>query len=405
MEKQLGNILFLPFRSGAAAPALLFDPGADAFNLDTIWSQIQSIQIPTRDQLRPSLSAFSPSPSAEVVALGSQNETLPWPRIAGFAGAVLIFIAMPTGWPFWLGLGLWAIFSDTPKKEFDTTEQRNRYVAAEQRWRVALDGWYKSIGLTDAHIIRSSIAHAVDAYKLLRSQHNSRLDAYKRTHREKKLVAFLDSFEIRNAKLKGIGPAKQAALASYGIETAADVTLQKVLTVPGFGEATSGVLIEWRGKHESRFVYNAALNDVDRNEINKIVAATNATATKLRATIFTGKADLLRLAAGISTARSKSDQTLNRIHQEREQAKCDMVFLGVPLPTISVTAAPSSPTPFTQSVSSASATSSVNHYGRAPSCPRCGSSMARRVAGRGQNVGGSFWGCSRYPHCKGTRNI
>ncbi|MFC3118296.1 topoisomerase DNA-binding C4 zinc finger domain-containing protein [Jhaorihella thermophila] len=40
-----------------------------------------------------------------------------------------------------------------------------------------------------------------------------------------------------------------------------------------------------------------------------------------------------------------------------------------------------------------------------PTCPRCGASMVRRIARRGPNAGGQFWGCSRYPRCKGTRNI
>ena len=36
-------------------------------------------------------------------------------------------------------------------------------------------------------------------------------------------------------------------------------------------------------------------------------------------------------------------------------------------------------------------------------CPRCGSPMVLRTAKRGATVGGSFYGCSRYPACKGTR--
>lgn len=40
---------------------------------------------------------------------------------------------------------------------------------------------------------------------------------------------------------------------------------------------------------------------------------------------------------------------------------------------------------------------------RAPSCPNCSSQMVLRTARRGANVGGEFWGCTRYPACKGTR--
>lgn len=39
----------------------------------------------------------------------------------------------------------------------------------------------------------------------------------------------------------------------------------------------------------------------------------------------------------------------------------------------------------------------------ASGCPKCGSPMVRRTAKRGENAGGSFWGCSQYPACRGIR--
>lgn len=40
-----------------------------------------------------------------------------------------------------------------------------------------------------------------------------------------------------------------------------------------------------------------------------------------------------------------------------------------------------------------------------PSCPQCGGLMVARTAKRGANAGSQFWGCSRYPQCRGTREI
>jgi restriction system protein len=36
-------------------------------------------------------------------------------------------------------------------------------------------------------------------------------------------------------------------------------------------------------------------------------------------------------------------------------------------------------------------------------CPVCAAPMVKRVAKRGPNQGGSFWGCSKYPQCRGIR--
>lgn len=38
-------------------------------------------------------------------------------------------------------------------------------------------------------------------------------------------------------------------------------------------------------------------------------------------------------------------------------------------------------------------------------CPRCGASMVQRMAKRGTNAGRSFMGCSRYPECRGIRDV
>ena len=40
----------------------------------------------------------------------------------------------------------------------------------------------------------------------------------------------------------------------------------------------------------------------------------------------------------------------------------------------------------------------------APACPKCGSSMVERTAKSGSNAGKAFWGCSRFPACRGVRN-
>jgi hypothetical protein len=38
-------------------------------------------------------------------------------------------------------------------------------------------------------------------------------------------------------------------------------------------------------------------------------------------------------------------------------------------------------------------------------CPKCGDVMRKRLAKRGPYKGDRFWGCSRYPNCKGIRKI
>ena len=40
----------------------------------------------------------------------------------------------------------------------------------------------------------------------------------------------------------------------------------------------------------------------------------------------------------------------------------------------------------------------------APTCPKCGKPMIKRMAKKGINSGKEFWSCSGYPECNGTRS-
>ena len=40
-----------------------------------------------------------------------------------------------------------------------------------------------------------------------------------------------------------------------------------------------------------------------------------------------------------------------------------------------------------------------------PVCPQCASSMLKRTARKGGNAGGEFWGCSKFPTCRGVRLV
>jgi hypothetical protein len=40
-----------------------------------------------------------------------------------------------------------------------------------------------------------------------------------------------------------------------------------------------------------------------------------------------------------------------------------------------------------------------------PTCPQCSSAMVLRTVRRGETTGERYWGCSRYPKCRGTRPL
>jgi predicted RNA-binding Zn-ribbon protein involved in translation (DUF1610 family) len=208
------------------------------------------------------------------------------------------------------------------------------------------------------------------------------------------LNAFLDRFQIRHAKITGIGPARLAVLASYGIESAADVSLASLLKVPGFGRSNSAPLLAWRKSHEGNFRYvaGAALGGT------AVQAVKTETATRLKALsaqLATGLNQLRTISNEITNRRQSLPPEIRSLHQEREQLSVNLRAFGLTYQ------ASSSGSGATSSSSPSSPWRSTQSSGN--SCPSCGSAMVLRTAKRGFRRGRKFYGCSRYPICRGTR--
>ena len=131
-------------------------------------------------------------------------------------------------------------------------------------------------------------------------------------------------------KISGIGQAKEAALASYGIETAADVEIGKVLGVPGFGPVNSRPLIEWRDGLAKKFNYDPNPNAVDQAVLGKIRAETTRKAAQLRQALTSGAKELWKAVHTCEQMRKNPDPLLSRLAAARVQIKADFAFLGIP---------------------------------------------------------------------------
>jgi DNA-binding helix-hairpin-helix protein with protein kinase domain len=92
-------------------------------------------------------------------------------------------------------------------------------------------------------------------YRGLDEDMSRELSTLKSSREKRQKNAFLDRFTIRQAQTPGIGPAKTAMLASFGIETAADVTNRRCLLSPVFGEVMTAKMLAWRRVREAKFRY------------------------------------------------------------------------------------------------------------------------------------------------------
>jgi DNA-binding helix-hairpin-helix protein with protein kinase domain len=422
MERQLSTFLFLPYVPAGPLGTPAVDPGMAAFHLEAIWVRIERVVVPTAEQLRPKLPQVSSSPSdAATGAKASKGRSSVALGLVLLLAAVGILVVVPKAWILAAGLAFWGFkcMKEDATPSIDGTRFRNEYVEAQHQWYRELDGWRKRVGFEDLEGFKEQLKGARHRYAELDAAERQQIEGYRAHRRQRQLQSYLEGFDLSRADIKGIGQAKLATLSSYGVDTAADLTKARLATLPGFGEALIGRLLEWRQKHEGRFVYNASENDADRQEIARLRAITQGKAGPLRATLTNGASDLEMRARRVHEFALKVDPVLAKVHERLGQARADLTFLGLSPPSVS-------PPPRRAGAATSFGSTSTNARhpaappppygvpsppasapgrGTAPTCPRCSSQMKQRLARRGRNAGSYFWGCARYPSCKGTRPI
>jgi DNA-binding helix-hairpin-helix protein with protein kinase domain len=403
MEARLGVVLFVPSYRSYTGPVPEFDPGSGGFDLAKLWSQIEAIRIPVRSQLTPVLPQATSQSSAEARAAKLRREGYKVASYAAFVVAGSILISVPT---FWLvSVGLVVVGFVLRSQNVDVASSlRHRYLKIESQWDTAVGDWERRCGIDRIESLKESLIEAKRFFEGLAGEEREKVSKYQAARRERQLTSFLERFRIRNVKISGIGPTKEATLASYGIETAADVVSGKVLVVPGFGPVNSRPLLEWRQGLERKFIYDPQPNAIDQAVLGKIRAETASKAAQLRKQLTSGAKELWKAAQACERMRKTADPLLSRLDATRCQIKADFALLGIPLPP-RPPRSPQSPPPIVVPARTRSARTQAVQAGASPTCPGCRSAMVRRTARRGRHRGRQFWGCSRYPICRGTRPI
>lgn len=117
---------------------------------------------------------------------------------------------------------------------------------------------------------------------------------------------FLERFFIDSAAIPGVGPAKKAALRSFGIETAADISFNKVSNVKGFGEVLSQTVVDWRDAHAKTFRFDPS-QAATPGEVAKIRSAIAARRRAIESTLMAApeafQAQKTQMAAALTRAK------------------------------------------------------------------------------------------------------
>ena len=140
--------------------------------------------------------------------------------------------------------------------------------------------------------------------------------------RQQQLQDHLDQYSITSAKISGIGPAKIAMLASYGIDTAGDIIAHKVMAVPGFGEVTTQRMVVWRQQIEGRFRFDPS-KAISPTEINSVERDIVLQRFKIEQDISSGLANLTAIVGAANSRRQTLEGQLAELMPRYAQAAAD----------------------------------------------------------------------------------
>jgi DNA-binding helix-hairpin-helix protein with protein kinase domain len=234
MHKYFGGLTDCPWCALERQSGVLFFIGIvttqtekTTFSLSVIWQKILAVPSPGEaPHIDPSQFKVTPKP------LPTELQEA---RNAGFLKKIFLFFSP---------------VDDTDERRARQTavnEAHRRWSEMDQRWRKeAGDGAFKEKFL--------ELKQLKIQYESLYIEYEQEKLELQATIRERQFHKFLNSFFIDNHKIPNIGPGRKATLASFGIETAADIDFYNIMNIKGFGNKYTNELVRWRKSLESKFV-------------------------------------------------------------------------------------------------------------------------------------------------------
>jgi DNA-binding helix-hairpin-helix protein with protein kinase domain len=179
--------------------------------------------------------------------------------------------------------------------------------------------------------IRRALTALHEEWRQLPAAEAAAIDELKRTAEARQRHDYLSRCFLDTANIPKVGLSKKAALRSFGIETAADVSWGSVHRVQGFGDVLTRAVVDWRNACERRFVFDPrqAVTDADRNAIRARIGARRAT---IQSELSSGATRLQNYVGSARQQAQKLEPLLHEAARKLAHARADFSLLDVSKP-------------------------------------------------------------------------
>lgn len=303
-------------------------PQSTGFVLAQVWAIIQAVPAPLALSLpTPANFAVKARPLPKDV---SSARTANIYRAIGFCIAIAICVLAPKAifWGIVIAIGTFLMANNVGSSERKAEERRRATErrSAQQEYDALLERAQRDAGPSSFQSKKAELAKLRDEHMAMPQYEQVELDKLRSTAQERQKQKFLEGCFIDTATISGVGPARKAALRSFGIETAADVSRNKVAQIKGFGEGLTRAVVDWKASCERRFVFNAA-NAVSASDRNAVRAKFMTRKVSIEAALSRGANELQQLRHRTSGQVATFKPLLENAAKRLAQAEADLKVL------------------------------------------------------------------------------
>jgi DNA-binding helix-hairpin-helix protein with protein kinase domain len=259
-------------------------------------------------------------------------------RVVGWLSAVawiLQLVLLCNSWKSWLlclivaaGLTvLWRLLRLSPVLSEEARRKQALQAARSELSAAVLEWQQLSDRYEDQHRrLRASLRQLRDQYRQLQTRYETdRPQHDKETYFR---IQFLRTCFISDHDIERIGPNRIVLLASYGVETAADIEEERLLSIRGIGPVLAGKLLGWRRKMHSQFKYDPQAV-VPEAEVRAFVMKYRQQEENLRGQLQRGVTELEALREQFDEQLRPVGERVAELLTQAAQAEADLrVFAG-----------------------------------------------------------------------------
>lgn len=306
-----------------------FTPIPNGFVITEVWGLIQAVPAPPAVNVR---SPTSFTVKAQPLPAGIPSKgTITVYKLIAVVVAFAIIVAEPGAWfiallACWAGWAM-AINAGSPERAKEMAMRRDALQAAKQEYDQLVERAKKEAGPEGFHASKMELTKLRNELETLPQAEKEEIEKLHSTAHERQKQKFLDTFFIDNASIPGVGPARKAALRSFGIETAADVTRARIMQVRGFGESLTRAVLDWKASCERQFTFkpNTAVSQADRDAVRIKYAAKRVA---LEQTLAAAPAKLQQFCQEAPAQFASLKPQLEAAARKLAQAQADFSKLG-----------------------------------------------------------------------------